>query len=411
MAIVHDLTRRRLGLGLSRRPNVDFALSTLRLTRQVLLEEYPGSFSPHLNAPLAMAFRDNLLAVVGERQNVMLINVDKFGVSKTWIAHSHCIYDVKWRPNYLDQLLTASGDHSIALWDINQTQENADGRARYSEAHSSSLKSISFSDSNVFASGARDGYIKIWDIRCPQSHETAVIPKAHISRASSTSKCICALQSNMRLNSVTGVLFHPNTPHLFSCGTCDETIKLWDIRQLKSRGNVSPTPTPAKTLTFLMANNSSFHGYTSLTFDSSFRIYASCSNHHIYSWELSNTENPVQYVGHRVDNYSLIKVLDDHLISGSTNGSAYVWPINRRDRDIVWPSYVLPHIDEVCAIECDPIHWNIFTASGEKCVSKWSMFPGVMREGDKKQFQGLPECKAIPYSGGEDKTKASPARI
>jgi WD40 repeat protein len=39
-------------------------------------------------------------------------------------------------------------------------------KIKFDFAHNGSIKSIDFDDHNVFASGSRDGLIKIWDLRC-----------------------------------------------------------------------------------------------------------------------------------------------------------------------------------------------------------------------------------------------------
>ena len=79
-----------------------------------------------------------------------------------WSAHNNAIFDLKWTDTE-PWVLTASGDQTAALWDVSRGC-----RLAVFKQHSSSLKSVSFrpGDRNVFATGARDGKIMVWDIRC-----------------------------------------------------------------------------------------------------------------------------------------------------------------------------------------------------------------------------------------------------
>jgi WD40 repeat protein len=128
--------------------------------------------------------------VANDSGDVSIINKTKLIECKKWTAHNNAIFDIKWRNGCDHQLVTASGDKSIIIWDVNKcksfqfkTHENqiikcnkyfliikrkADKIKKFDLAHNGSIKSIDFDDHNVFASGSRDGLIKIWDLRCSQ---------------------------------------------------------------------------------------------------------------------------------------------------------------------------------------------------------------------------------------------------
>ena len=57
-----------------------------------------------------------------------------------WLAHTNAIFDIDWMPGEA-QLLTASGDQTIALWDV----ENEKKTCTFG-GHKSSVKSVRFQD-------------------------------------------------------------------------------------------------------------------------------------------------------------------------------------------------------------------------------------------------------------------------
>lgn len=98
---------------------------------------------------------------------VYVIDAERLRPMFNFSAHNNAIFDVKWRPEFDNQILTASGDQSLALWNLDALPgERLDQQIH--NAHLSSIKSTSFMDSNIVASGARDGAINVWDLRCPK---------------------------------------------------------------------------------------------------------------------------------------------------------------------------------------------------------------------------------------------------
>lgn len=59
-----------------------------------------------------------------------------------WLAHRNAVFDVEWMPG-ANKLLTASGDQTIALWDVEAEQIISVFRG-----HSSSVKTVRFLASN-----------------------------------------------------------------------------------------------------------------------------------------------------------------------------------------------------------------------------------------------------------------------
>lgn len=350
---------------------------------------------------MACSLKNDMLIVVNEVGELCIFNKNNLNAMKKWIAHMKIIFDVSWRNN--DEVVTVSGDQSIAFWNI----ETGSLINKYEKAHKASIKSVSFDDNNRFSTGARDGVIKIWD--CRSSGPVINIEEAHLSRLPTKLS-----PKNKHLNrtnpssSVTCVLFHPSNQTLYSSGANDATIKIWDLRKCKRtyRATNGQT-TPLKLLNYYGKttgkSNISSHGFTSLVFDKNHNLYASCSDHNIYGYLGTNNEI-VKYTGHRVSNFTKIKVLDNYLISGSVNDReteeadnyAYVWPINRsQNGKVVVPTCVLPHSKyEVTAIECDPIWMTVYTCCDDQTISRWS----VHNNFDKASRKAEPFNKQINAS-------------
>ncbi|EPS65344.1 hypothetical protein M569_09434, partial [Genlisea aurea] len=146
---------------------------------------------------LALADEGGYVTLINSRQKFMDFssheeNAEKAKVSE-WVAHENAIFDLRWIKGDLN-LLTASGDQSIKVWDANEKK-----CTRTLLGHTGSIKTISchptnqgefpnfiYSQINILVSGSRDGSFAIWDIRNSKSaHQklcvspTSVIHEAH----------------------------------------------------------------------------------------------------------------------------------------------------------------------------------------------------------------------------------------
>ncbi|RWS14027.1 denticleless protein-like protein [Dinothrombium tinctorium] len=341
----------------------------------ILLDKYKlnniYSFEDQFNdvsSPLSLSTNSESLAVVTEYGNISLLTKKELKKVQIWQGHNNAIFDVKWRINYDNHILTASGDQSVALWDIFTYKKifQVEG------AHKSSIKSISFGDENKFVSGARDGIIKIWDIRSPNVNEITSIVDAH--KSSYVKRSNSKHSRSNPLNSVTCVLFVPQSNFIYSGGANDATIKLWDIRKLSVKGKCKPV----KLLPYLGTSYTSAHGFTSLALDSRNRLFGSCTDHCIYCFYPNDESSAIRHIGHQVNNYTKIRVFQDkYLISGSTDGNVYIWSLlGKNHRGLIWPYCTFPHgIDEVTAVDCDYTNFSIYSCSDDLTVKQWQIQP------------------------------------
>ncbi|KAL8471281.1 hypothetical protein ACS0TY_028798 [Phlomoides rotata] len=151
-----------------------------------LVVEHIGEPSP----PMALSFcqtnkNAHILALTDELGYITLFNTrkkfpdfssyrenaDKAKISE-WIAHENAVFDLCWIKDDTN-MLTASGDQSIKIWDIEERK-----CIRALMGHTGSIKSISCHPSNqeVIVSGSRDGSFAIWDTRSSKNTHKLCLP-------------------------------------------------------------------------------------------------------------------------------------------------------------------------------------------------------------------------------------------
>jgi denticleless len=118
---------------------------------------------------LAIADEEGVVTIVDAAGKLPGLEIDpEFRPEQQWIAHENAIFDAAWCHGD-GRLLTASGDQSVRLWDVETAVP-----FRYFRRHNGSVKSISVrpdggggngDGGNVFASCGRDGTIAMWDMR------------------------------------------------------------------------------------------------------------------------------------------------------------------------------------------------------------------------------------------------------
>jgi denticleless len=131
-------------------------------------------------------------------------------------AHSNAIFDVAWLASD-SQLLTASGDQTCRLWDLQTVQCLATARG-----HTGSIKSVATRESSpyLFATGGRDGCVMLWDSRMG-SARSELAPALQIPRAHTTHSKGGRKRARMDTHSVTSVNFLPWEHALASAGASD----------------------------------------------------------------------------------------------------------------------------------------------------------------------------------------------
>ncbi|KAH7636863.1 wd domain containing protein [Dermatophagoides farinae] len=366
----------------------------------------------HYNFIDSNATCDSPITAIAHRPNSREFLNEKFH------GHNCAVFDAKWRPEHSNQILTAAGDRSIILWDIDRTDQSL---ASFFPAHQGSVKSLSFHCPNTFISGGRDGAIKIWDLRtsCILRHGPVLSihdPHIHIlpsikspnfrSLKFRRQNPIAWASQNANYhpsNVVTCVDFHPiNNNYFYSSGIADDSIKVWDIRQCRRQFQCTIVPTPTKIHTTKnISLTSSIHGYSSFFISNNGSIlYASSTNGSIYAFT-SNSTYPVMILSGRYSN-SQTKISpfsDDYLLSGSTNSRFYIWncslrkPFDSNDENFISIENRLPlfemnfdHQQELSLIFGDFSDQNIYCASEPHVLWKWSFGIGRHQNSNEVEY-------------------------
>ena len=119
---------------------------------------------------LAIADEEGVVTIVDAAGKLPGMEIDpEFRLEQQWIAHENAIFDAAWCHGD-GQLLTASGDQSVRLWDVETAVP-----FRFFRRHNGSVKSVCVrpeggggcdgNGGSVFASCGRDGTIALWDMR------------------------------------------------------------------------------------------------------------------------------------------------------------------------------------------------------------------------------------------------------
>jgi guanine nucleotide-binding protein G(I)/G(S)/G(T) subunit beta-1 len=139
------------------------------------------------------------------------------------------------------QLLTASGDTSCALWDI-----DSQARLLPFQEHLNDVMALAIApDKNTFATGACDRAAKLWDVRtgrCVQSFTNPAPPAP-------------------MYGDVNAVAWFP-TGHAFAAGSDDGQVRLFDIRAARELCSyVAEPPAAVTSVAFSNSGRLLFAGY------------------------------------------------------------------------------------------------------------------------------------------------------
>ncbi|KAM9703140.1 denticleless protein homolog [Menidia menidia] len=347
--------------------------------------------------PFGLAFSSaadmqNVLAAANEEGIVRIYNTEsrESPLLKEWLAHENAVFDIAWVPGE-PQLVTAAGDQTARLWDVKSGELLGSFKG-----HLCSLKSVAFTpeEKAVFCTGARDGNIMVWDIRCSKRdgfyRQVKQINGAHNKTETNPLSKTKRRRSSMRgmapsvdsQQSVTVVLFQDQHT-LISSGAVDGVVKMWDLR--KNYTAYHHDPVPLQTYPYAGSCTRMRLGYSGLTLDSSrSNVMCNCTDDNIYMFNVCGIKTaPVAvFSGHQNSSFyvkSTISPDDQFLASGSSDNNTYIWKISDPRHP---PMTLQGHSEEVTSVVWCPTDFTkIASCSDDHTVRIWRLH----READGAQ--------------------------
>ncbi|XP_063822865.1 protein lethal(2)denticleless [Ostrinia nubilalis] len=359
---------------------------------------------------------EHILALANEDGRVAIQDTSSISSASTlegFQCHNNAVFDLAWMPGYMN-FVTVSGDHTACLWDV---AEGAPKRIQVFSNHTRSVKTAVFrpTEPTVFATGARDGHILVWDIRTNSQPAVILKPDNCLMNCHSsfTPKTPGSHSKRPRIDthratSITGLVFQDDST-LISCGECDGNIKVWDMR--KNYSAYKREPLPKHSIPY--CGSSTKNGYTNLIIDDArVRLYASCMDNVIYCFNVSTyaTLPERRYTGHENGTFYIKTGLSPdgaYLVSGSSDKHAYVWNV-RCSEPLV---RLAGHWAEVtCAAWGPRADLKLVTCSDDARHKIWRV--GSERDLADAALQGRAEpaprpAAPGPHWGGLDRTPGS----
>ncbi|KAK9846359.1 hypothetical protein WJX81_002384 [Elliptochloris bilobata] len=290
---------------------------------------------------LAIADEEGYVSVVDTSaplpSDLHLVADDSVRPRAQWEAHKNAIFDLAWAKGDT-RMLTASGDQSIGLWDTLSAR-----RISAFHGHAGSVKSVCLMPTchDVFASGARDGAVLLWDARVPSTTATRPCVMKVQDAHWPSDEWLRMPRKRARAisqHSVTAVLFLRSDHLLATAGAADGVVKFWDVRKFCEPAACLHADKKAK-LDCLMSQHTSRSarpfGVTSLAQDpTGGRLLVSATNntHQLFSTLAPEQPPSAVFKGHIAGSFYVRACFSNsgrHILSGSSDAAAYIWEVDR----------------------------------------------------------------------------------
>ncbi|KAH0541448.1 hypothetical protein FGG08_004057 [Glutinoglossum americanum] len=172
---------------------------------------YGVKYSPFFDSRIAVAASANF-GLVGNGRLYILGLTPNGIVAEKWFDTQDSLFDISWSESHENQLVVASGDGSIKLFDIGLN----DFPVQSWQEHKREVFSVNWNlvAKDTFCSSSWDGTVKIWSPSRPTSILTLPTHTCTYSSA-----------------------YSPHAPHLLSSVSSDSHLRLFDLRSPPSASN------------------------------------------------------------------------------------------------------------------------------------------------------------------------------
>lgn len=137
-------------------------------------------------------------------------------------GHSKEGYGISWNPNVEGQLLSASDDHTVCMWDLSGGPPPKENKtldaSRIFTGHTSIVEDVAWHllHDSLFGSVGDDKKLFLWDTRANVTNKPSHQVEAHTAEVNCLS-------------------FNPFSEFILATGSADKTVALWDLRNLKMK--------------------------------------------------------------------------------------------------------------------------------------------------------------------------------
>ncbi|KAJ1949792.1 hypothetical protein FBU59_000988 [Linderina macrospora] len=134
-------------------------------------------------------------------------------------GHVAALNAVDWCPTDSSRFLTASGDSTVRIWDCEQPHKQLQvivAKTRVRGARVAVTAAGYANEGSVVVAAQQDGGVSLWSAKGPYTRPTAHIEKAHVQGCETSFVGVAA------------------DGHTLATRSTDDTVKLWDLRNLKS---------------------------------------------------------------------------------------------------------------------------------------------------------------------------------
>ncbi|VDN84647.1 unnamed protein product, partial [Brugia pahangi] len=190
---------------------------------------------------------EHLLAIGDENGFIHFLDAREDVITNSISADRSCVIDVSFVANRPNNLISISGHAKVTSWDIERQLA-----LQQFLGHEGSVRALSVSDDNpdLFATGARDGTICIWDQREPQAavvRPFSLLENTHPLLASKRTliftcqsigtKRRSRMSVSMSSKGITSLVHYGGNTLISASSSFKTGIRFWDLRY---RGKNSP---------------------------------------------------------------------------------------------------------------------------------------------------------------------------